>query len=165
MAAEFSANVTQVVQINQPVIFTESPVPCNRGLVFHRDESGIFLLSNNAPSSNNCGCGCGCRKIYETLYQVEFHGNISVPTDPAGTVEPISLAIAINGETDPSSIMTVTVPLVSDTAGDNVGSSIIVAIPSICGCQSVSVRNISTQAINVMNANILFNYIGYRRVR
>jgi hypothetical protein len=163
MATEFSANATQVVQINQPVIFTESPVPCNRGLVFHRDESGIFLLANNAPSTNTCSCGC--RKIYETLYQVEFHGNISVPTDPAGTVEPISLAIAINGETDPSSIMTVTVPLVSDTFGDNVGASIIVAIPSICGCQSVSVRNISTQAINVMNANILFNYIGYRRVR
>lgn len=162
MAAEYSANATQVVQINQPVIFTESPVPCNRGLVFHRDESGIFLLSNNAPSAN---CACGCKRIYETLYQVEFHGNISVPTDPAGTVEPISLAIAINGETDPSSIMTVTVPLVSDTFGDNVGASIIVAIPSICGCQSVSVRNISTQAINVMNANILFNYIGYRRVR
>lgn len=165
MAAEYSANATQVIQINQPVIFTESPVPCNRGLVFHRDESGIFLLSSNAPKSDNCGCGCGCRKIYETLYQVEFHGNISLPEEPAGTVEPISLAIAINGETDPSSIMTVTVPLVSDIAGDNVGASIIVAIPSICGCQSVSVRNISTQAINVMNANILFNYIGYRRVR
>lgn len=165
MAAEYSANATQVVQINQPVIFTESPVPCNRGLIFHRDESGIFLLSNNAPNSGNCGCGCGCRRIYETLYQVEFHGNISLPEDPAGTVEPISLAIAINGETDPSSIMTVTVPLVSDTAGDNVGAAIIVAIPSICGCQSVSVRNISTQAINVMNANILFNYVGVRRVR
>lgn len=165
MAAEYSANATQVVQINQPVIFTESPVPCNRGLVFHRDESGIFLLSSNAPKSDSCGCGCGCRKIYETLYQVEFHGNISLPEEPAGTVEPISLAIAINGETDPSSVMTVTVPLVSDIAGDSVGASIIVAIPSICGCQSVSVRNISTQAINVMNANILFNYIGYRRVR
>lgn len=165
MAAEYSANATQVVQVNQPVIFTESPVPCNKGLIFHRDESGIFLLSNNAPSSNNCSCGCGCKRIYETLYQVEFHGNISVPEDPAGTVEPISLAIAINGETDPSSIMTVTVPLVSDTFGDNVGASIIVAIPNICGCQSVSVRNISTQAINVMNANIIFNYIGYRRVR
>lgn len=165
MAAEYSANATQVVQINQPVIFTESPVPCNRGLIFHRDESGIFLLSNNAPNSGNCGCGCGCRRIYETLYQVEFHGNISLPEDPAGTVEPISLAIAINGETDPSSIMTVTVPLVSDTAGDNVGAAIIVAIPSVCGCQSVSVRNVSTQAINVMNANIIFNYVGVRRVR
>ncbi len=165
MAAEYSANATQVVQTNQPVIFTESPVPCNKGLVFHRDESGIFRLANNALSSNNCGCGCGCRRIYETLYQVEFHGNISVPTEPAGTVEPISLAITIDGETDPSSIMTITVPLVSDTFGDNVGASIIVSVPSICGCESVSVRNISTQAINVMNANILFNYIGVRRVR
>lgn len=164
MAAEYSANATQVVQPNQAAIFTESPVPCNRGLVFHRDESGVFLLANNA-STQSCSCGCGCRRIYETLYQVEFHGNISLPEEPAGTVEPISLAIAIGGETDPSSIMTVTVPLVSDTAGDNVGASIIVPVPSLCGCQSVSVRNISTQAINVMNANIVISYIGVRRVR
>ena len=162
MACEFSANQTQVVQATAPVIFTESPVPCNEGLVFHRDESGIFLLANNAPQSNY---SCGCRRIYETLYNVEFHGNISLPEEPAGTVEPISLAIAIGGETDPSSIMTVTVPLVSDVSGDNVGASIIVAVPSLCGCQSVSVRNISTQAINVMNANIIFEYIGTRRIR
>ena len=164
MAAEYSANATQVVQPNQATIFTESPVPCNRGLVFHRDESGVFLLANNA-STQSCSCGCGCRRIYETLYQVEFHGNISLPEEPAGTVEPISLAIAIGGEIDPSSIMTVTVPLVSDTAGDNVGASIIVPVPSLCGCQNVSVRNISTQAINVMNANIVISYIGVRRVR
>ena len=162
MAAEYSANATQVVQPTAPVIFTESPVPCNEGLVFHRDESGIFLLANNVPQSN---CGCGCRRIFETLYNVEFHGNISLPEEPAGEEEPISLAIAIGGETDPSSIMTVTVPLVSDVAGDNVGASIIVAVPSLCGCQSVSVRNISTQPINVMNANIIFEYIGTRRVR
>lgn len=163
MAAEYSTNATQVVQINQPVIFTESPVPCDKGLVFHRDESGIFLLASNAPSTNICSCGC--RKIYETLYKVEFGGNISVPAGSAGTVEPISLAIAINSETDPSSIMTVTVPLVSDTFGDNVNTSIIVPVPSLCGCESVSVRNISTQAINVINANLVITYIGYRRVR
>ena len=162
MAAEYSANATQAVLSGQSVIFTESPVPCNRGLVFHRDESGVFLLANNAPSVNRCSCGC--RRIYETLYQVEFHGNISLPTEPAGTVEPISLAISIDGATDPSSIMTVTVPLVSDTAGDNVGASIIVAVPSLCGCENVTVRNISTQTINVMNANIVFNYVGVRRV-
>ncbi len=162
MAAEYSANATQAVLSGQSVIFTESPVPCNRGLVFHRDESGVFLLANNAPSVNRCSCGC--RRIYETLYQVEFHGNISLPTEPAGTVEPISLAISIDGATDPSSIMTVTVPLVSDTAGDNVGASIIVAVPSLCGCENVTVRNISTQTINVMNANIVINYVGVRRV-
>lgn len=162
MAAEYSANATQAVLSGQSVIFTESPVPCNRGLVFHRDESGVFLLANNAPSVNRCSCGC--RRVYETLYQVEFHGNISLPTEPAGTVEPISLAISIDGDTDPSSIMTVTVPLVSDTAGDNVGASIIVAVPSLCGCENVTVRNISTQTINVMNANIVINYVGVRRV-
>lgn len=162
MAAEYSANATQAVLSGQSVIFIESPVPCNRGLVFHRDESGVFLLANNAPSVNRCSCGC--RRIYETLYQVEFHGNISLPTEPAGTVEPISLAISIDGATDPSSIMTVTVPLVSDTAGDNVGASIIVAVPSLCGCENVTVRNISTQTINVMNANIVINYVGVRRV-
>lgn len=31
MAAEYSANVAQTVLANQPVIFTESPVPCRRG--------------------------------------------------------------------------------------------------------------------------------------
>ena len=54
MACEFSANQTQVVQATAPVIFAESPVPCNEGLVFHRDESGIFLLANNAPTFKGC---------------------------------------------------------------------------------------------------------------
>lgn len=165
MSAEYSANATQAVAPGQAVNFTESPVPCNRGLVFHRDGSGVFLLANNAPSSDRCSCGCDCRRVYETLYEVEFHGNISLPTEPAGTVEPISLAISVDGTTDQSGIMTVTVPLVSDVSGDNVGTSIIVAVPSLCGCESVSVRNISTQTINVMNANIIINYVGKRRVR
>lgn len=163
MAAEYSANATQVIQPNGTVIFTASPVPCNRGIVFHRDESGSFLLANNVPSNLTSPCSCGCRRVYETLYTVGFHANIALPT--GGTVEPISLAIAIDGEIDPSSIMTVTVPLVSETDGDNVGAGIIVAVPSLCRCSNVSVRNVSTQAINVMNANILFGYEGYRRIR
>ena len=150
MAAEYSANAVQLVQPNASVIFTESPVPCNRGMIFHRDESGIFR-------------SCCCSDFPEALYQIGFHANISVPTEPAGTVEPISLAIAIDGEVDPSSIMTVTVPLVSDTAGDNVGADIIVAVPCICRCSSVSVRNVSTQAINVINANIVFDFAGIRQ--
>ena len=35
---------------------------------------------------------------------------------------------------------------------------------AMCGCESVSVRNTSTQAIDVQNANITFDYIGVRRV-
>ena len=161
MAAEYSANALQVVAANAPVIFTESPVPCNRGLIFHRDESGSFLLASNAGNTG-CSCGCGCRRVYGTRYQVAFHANISLPT--GGTVEPIALAIAIDGEIDPSSIMQVTVPLVSDTAGDNVGADIIVSVPSLCRCSNVSVRNISTQPINVMNANLVFDYAGVSRL-
>ena len=162
MAAEYSANSLQTVEATAPVIFTESPVRCNRGLVFHRDESGIFQLANNAPVSNGrCGCGCnGCRNIYETLYRVSFHANIALPAD--GEVEEIQLSISIGGEPDPSSTMRVTPAAVEEF--QNVGAEIYVAVPSLCGCVSVSVRNTSAQAIDVQNANITFDYAGIRRV-
>ncbi len=159
MAAEYSANATQTVAINAPVIFTESPVPCNRGLVFHRDESGIFRLANNA-NSNGCACGCGCRRLFETLYSVTFHANIAIAE--GGTVEPIQLTVSIDGEPDPSSNMIVTPAAVGDF--QNVGSEIIVAVPSLCGCESISVRNTSTQEIDVQNANLTIDYVGVRRV-
>ena len=162
MAAEYSANAAQTVGANRPVVFSESPVPCNCGLVFHRDESGTFLLASNTDGYMP-GCNCGCRRVYETRYQVAFHANISVPGTPAGTVEEIQLAIAIDGEIDPSSIMSFT-PAAVDVFG-NVGADIIVSVPSLCGCSNVSVRNISTQPINVQNANIVFEYVGVARVR
>ena len=46
----------------------------------------------------------------------------------------------------------------------NVGAEIFIAVPSLCGCESVSVRNTSTQAIDVQNANLTINYLGVRRV-
>ena len=36
--------------------------------------------------------------------------------------------------------------------------------PSLCGCESISVRNTSTQAIDVQNANLTISYLGVRRV-
>ena len=159
MAAEYSANELQTVEVNAPVIFSESPVPCNRGLIFHRDESGIFRLANNA-GSNGCNCRCGCRRLYETLYGISFHANIAIAED--GEVEPIQLTVSIDGEPDPSSTMIVTPAAVGDF--QNVGAEIFVAVPSLCGCESVSVRNTSTQAIDVQNANLTINYLGVRRV-
>lgn len=161
MAAEFSANAIQDVLPNQSIIFTENPVHCNRGLVFHRDESGIFLLSSAPVRSYSfmCGCGCGCMSMPEALYEVAFHANIQIPT--GGTVEAVSLGIALDGEVDPSSIMTLTPAAVAQLG--NVGADIIVAVPAICRCSRVSVRNISTQAIQVQNANIIFDSAGVRR--
>lgn len=153
MAAEYSANAVQLLQPNASVIFTESPVRCSRGLIYHRDDSGLFRLANRFYWQNMCSCGCGFRR--NSNYLVAFHANIAVPTDPAGTVEPISLAIAVDGEVDPSSTMIFTQAAVGEFG--NVGAGIIVTVPWLCGCSNVSVRNTSTQPINVQNANIVFD--------
>lgn len=152
MAAEYSANAEQLVLPNQPVIFTESPVPCTKGYIFHRDESGTFRLASLAKRIFAGGCCC-CRKLLETQYRVEFHANIAIPE--GGTVEPIQLAIAIDGQIDPSSIMEIT-PAAASEYG-NVSAGIIVSVPSICGCETISVINSGTTAtgINVRNANII----------
>lgn len=157
--AEYSANAEQLVLSGQPVIFTESPVPCNRGLVFHRDESGIFRLANTTDNGwgYSWGCRCNCQ-MPESIYLVSFQANIAIPE--GGTVEPISLALAIDGEVDPSSTMIIT-PAAAEEYG-NVSASILVAVPAICRCSAVSVRNTSTQSINVQNTNIIFAYQGVR---
>ena len=161
MSAEYSANMVQTVQANGSVIFSESPVPCNRGLVYHRDESGVFRLASPAVINGRCCKRCCCAEYPTANYQVAFHANIAVPKDPAGMVEPISLAIVIDGEVDPSSTMIFTPAAVGEFG--NVGADIIVSVPCICRCESVSVRNTSTQPILVQNANFVITYAGIRR--
>lgn len=158
MAAEYSAAIPQTVESNQPVIFDNAPCPCSQGMIFKKS-GGVFLLASNAPRTS--GCGCGCRTIYETDYQVEVHANIEIPT--GGTVEEIELAVAVDGIIDPASVMRFT-PAAAEVAG-NVGTSLIVSVPSICGCDSIAVVNNSTQAITVTNATLVFDYAGVKRVR
>lgn len=159
MAFEASANALQNVAANGSVIFTEVPVPCNRGFVFHRDESGIFRLAGPSVIGVNCCRRCCCCDFPEAVYQVGFSGNIAIPT--GGTVESISLALAIDGEIDPSSTMIATPAAIGDFW--SVSTGIMVAVPCICRCSSVSVRNTSAQSVDVQNANIIFNFIGVRR--
>jgi len=94
----------------------------------------------------------------EAMYLVTFHANIAIP--PTGTVGPISLAVAIDGDVDPSSTMIITPAAVEEFG--NVGAEIIVAVPAICGCESVSVRNTSTGDVLVQNANLVIAYQGIR---
>lgn len=160
MAAEYSANATQTVAANGGVIFTDAPVPCNRGLVYHRDESPLFrLASPSAICFGRYRPSCGCCDMPTANYLVQFSGNVAIPE--GGTVEEISLALFVDGEEDPSSIMTVT----PAAAGDlwNVSTQIVVVVPWLCRCSSVSVRNISTQAVEVSNANITFQFDGVKR--
>lgn len=158
MGCEFSSNAVQTINPNLSLIFTENPVPCNMGYVYRRDESGIFLLASRAPRPVYGAC---CQpKLYETVYKVGFHANIAIPE--GGTVEEIQRAVVIDGETDPSSIMRFTPAAVNEYG--NVGAGVMVAVPSLCGCNSVSIRNISTQPILAQNANIVLKPAGIRRV-
>lgn len=150
MGAEYSANAAQTVQPGVSVIFTESPVPCNRGLVYHRDGSGIFRLANKFLRQNVMQCW---RR--NTNYEVAFHANIAIPEGQTAPDDGIQLAIAIDGEIDPSSIMISDATVVGDY--DNIGADIIVTVPYLCGCSSVSVRNTSSIPILVQNANIIFD--------
>ena len=158
MSCEYSANALQTVAAGGSIIFTESPVPCNRGLIYHREESGLFRLASPSVMGSGYRPGCCC-DMPTANYEVAFHANIQIPT--GGTVGPISLAVYVDGDVDPSSTMTVTPAAVEDPF--NVGADIIVAVPWICRCSSVSVRNIGTDPIEVLNANIVFDFTGIRR--
>lgn len=146
MACEFSANAVQTVNPGESVVFTNSPVPCNRGFVRHRDETGNFLLRGNVRQSS---CGC-CPN--SALYLVDFGANIAIPT--GGTVEEISLALTLDGGTLPTTEMMVTPATVEEFF--NVSDATIVNVWRNC-CQSLTVRNISEQPILVQNANIIFS--------
>lgn len=138
--AEYTSNALQTVGLGQNVLFTESPIPCNRGYVIHREGSGILTLRGIV---NNCN-GCFAR------YKVSFGANIAVPEN--GTVGEISLALAIDGEPIPTSSMIVTPAAAEDFW--NVYASVFVTVPRGC-CYTVAVENTSTQAIDVQNANII----------
>ena len=147
--AEFINNLQQEVQPNAAIVFTDTIVPCNRGLIEHRDDTGAFLLSPWVPRQNGCQC---CRNRQSALYLVDFGANIAVPT--GGTVAEISVALAINGTVIPSSTMIVTPTAVEQFF--NVSRAIHVQLLMNC-CQTVSVINTSTQPILVQNANIIFS--------
>lgn len=114
----------------------------------HRAGSGNVLLNGNLPLFG-CGQRCCCDSEQSINYPAEFHGNIAIPT--GGTVGEISLAIAINGATEPASVMTVTPAAVEQFF--NVGTAIAAEIWQGC-CETISVRNISDQPILLSNGTL-----------
>ena len=160
MAADYSIIANQTVQPNQPVAFLDAPCPCNQGYIFKKG-AGTFLLASNAPRNNSCNCGCCCRKLYSTDYGVEAHLNVLIPTD--GTVEEIRFGLVVDGVIDTDSVMLAT-PAAVEVA-ENIGTGIVVSVPSICGCDSIALVNLSTQPVTVVNGNMKFDYEGVRRIR
>ena len=157
--AEFTYNPVQLVQPNQPVILNTS-IACNKGYVYHRNESGIVTLRGIV--NNNCACFA--------RYQVTFNGNIAIPeggTAPAA----ISVSLAIDGEPILTSRAIVTPAAAAEAAPSNenyfnVTSTAIINVPKGC-CFNVSVENTSDSAdaatpapaINVQNANLVVDRI------
>ena len=134
--AEFTANAVQTVLTNQNVLFTETPVPGNCSIL-HREGSGLVTLR-------------GITKQCRARYRVFFSGNIAIAT--GGTVGPISLSIASNGETVSGTNMIVTPAAVGDYF--NVAGGVFLDVPAGC-CIQISIRNTSTQSIDVQNANLI----------
>lgn len=143
--AEFSANAVQTVNPGETIVFTDTPVPCTRGLVRHRDETGNFLLSGRS--------NCPCKRSVN--YMVDFGANIAIPTGE--TVGEISVALTIDGATIPATTMEVTPAAVEEFF--NVSRAANVQIFNGC-CESFSVRNTSTIPILVENANVVISYKG-----
>jgi hypothetical protein len=142
MAAEYLANAAQTIITNGAATFTAS-IPCNCGCIYHEDETGIFILRGitNSP----------CARF--VTYQITFNGNIAV--SEGGTVGPISMAIAVNGEPRPTSNAIVTPAAVGEY--NNITSTCIVKVPRGC-CFAVSVRNTSeATSIDLQNANLVIN--------
>lgn len=134
--AEYTNAALQTVAVNQNVLFAETPV-CGNNCITHRAGSGLVTVK---------GATSQCRARYRAF----FSGNISVPA--SGTAGAIALAVAIDGEPVNASSMIQTPTAVN--ALNNVAAEIYIDAPRGC-CVSVSVRNISTQAINVQNANLI----------
>ena len=145
--AEYSANAVQTVNPGESIVFTDAPVPCTRGLVRHRDETGSFLLRGDTTQRAYCG-----RRNRFSNYLVDFGANIAIPE--GGTVGPISVAITIDGATIPASDMIVT-PAAAEQYF-NVSRAVNAQIWSGC-CETVTIRNTSAQPILVQNANVIFS--------
>lgn len=155
MAAEYLANAVQEVSLNSPIIFTAS-IPCNRGYIYHEDETGIFILRGIVNNQ--------CAKF--ATYQVTFNGNIGIPE--GGDLTPIAVAVTVNGEPRLTS-RAIYVPAATTDTGDygNVTSTAIIKVPRGC-CFSLSVEAVPATTdptvtpapvIEVQNANFVINRI------
>lgn len=133
---EIIANALQTVSANQNVLFTDE-VTCGNCSIMHRAGSGLVTLRG---VTNQC----------RARFKVTFGGNIAITT--GGTAGSISLALTLDGEPVASTTMIETPAAVGEFS--NIFSAIFVDVPKGC-CLSLGVRNISTQAVDVQNANLI----------
>lgn len=153
MAEYLTRDSVESVMLNTAIPFLDS-IPCNKGYVFHKNGTGIFILRGIV----NNRCACFAR------YNVEFTGNISIPE--GGTVTPIATAIVVSGESREGS-RSIFTPAAVDEYG-NVTSRATIDVPKGC-CFTVSVQYVSgvendpavvpTPIINVIDGSVSINRV------
>ena len=138
--AEFTNTALQTVAVAQNVVFNETPI-CGGNNIYHREGSGVVRLRSVTQQ---------CR----ARYKISFGGNVQIPE--GGTVDEISLAISLDGEALGSATMIVTPAAAEDFW--NVFAAVFIEVPRGC-CATVAVENISTQPIEVQNANLIIERV------
>lgn len=136
--AEFTSTIQQVAAGQNAVL--DIDVIRSR-CVSHRTGSGLICVDNS---------GCDCKPA---RYKVFVKANISIPT--GGTVEAISLGIALNGEIVQSSIATVT----PAAAGDEFSVATEEIINAGKCPVNIAVRNPNTQTIEISNLVVIVERI------
>ena len=146
MAAEYSAILPQTVAENSNIVFLDGDRACRKRYITHRSGSGVFRLK---------GAGNACK----TVYRVTFNANIAVSAAAdGGVLGEISVALQEDGETLQNAVAVVVPAAIGDAF--NVSLTTFIIIPCGC-CVTVSVENISESgsAIDVTNANIIFDRV------
>lgn len=138
---EYTSNAPQTVTAGQNVLLTETPIPCSRGYVCHRDGSGLITLRG---ITNQC----------RARYRISAGGNIAIAA--GGTAGPISVSLAIAGEPLNSATAIVTPAAVGDLF--NFHAEAIIDVPRGC-CLTIALKNTSTQAITAQNINVIVDRV------
>src|SRR5699024_3227200 len=136
--AEFTSTIQQVAAGQNAVLDVDV---IKSRCVSHRTGSGLICVDNS---------GCDCKPA---RYKVFVKANISIPT--GGTVEAISLGIALNGEIVQSSIATVT----PAAAGDDFSVATEEIINAGKCPVNIAVRNPNTQTIEISNLAVIVERI------
>lgn len=145
----YSTQGRQTINPGENAIFTIVEVPCTQGYVRPRLSAGTFLLAGGPQNRRRCPC---CNMANQTRdYLVDVKADIAV--SEGGTAGPITVALALEGSSVQSSIMTVTPAAAEEFF--NVSGAIPVDVFRGC-CEFVSLKNTSSQPIDLQNGVIVF---------
>lgn len=140
--AEYRYNANQTIPAGGTAIFSNDFFPCNKGLIVHQNDSGLFQVRGIV--NNPCA-------EYGKL-KINFGANVAVPTGgTVGVDTPITVAITVNGVTEPATTMISTPAAVLEF--NNISREVEIPIPRGC-CQNVAITNTSDQPIEMQNAII-----------